>query len=45
MAAVLSAGADAARRRRVRISAIVWSLVAAFFYVGFIVLIVVRGSK
>ncbi|MBS0379108.1 MAG: hypothetical protein JSS29_11530 [Proteobacteria bacterium] len=45
MAAVLSERADAARRRRVRTSAIVWSLVAAFFYVGFMVLIVVRGSK
>ncbi len=45
MAVVLSPGADSARRRRVRNSAILWGLVAAFFYVGFMVLLVVRGSK
>jgi hypothetical protein len=32
-------------RRRVRRSALFWSAVAAFFYFGFIVLTLVRGSK
>ena len=35
----------AERRRRVRRSAIFFALVAAAFYVGFIVMMVERGSK
>ena len=45
MAAVLPATDAPARRRRVRNSAIVWSLIAAGFYLGFIVLILVRAAK
>jgi hypothetical protein len=37
--------ADEARRRRVRRSALLWALIAAGFYVGFIVLTLVRGTK
>jgi len=33
------------RRRRVRRSALLWALIAAAFYLGFIVLAVVRGTK
>ena len=33
------------RKRGVRRTAIVFSLIALFFYVGFIVLTIVRGSK
>jgi len=33
------------QRRRVRRSALLWGLIAAAFYVGFIVLAVVRGTK
>jgi hypothetical protein len=33
------------QRRRVRRSALVWSLIAAAFYVGFIILTLVRGTK
>jgi hypothetical protein len=33
------------RKRGVRRTAVVFGLIALFFYVGFIVLIVVRGSK
>jgi hypothetical protein len=33
------------RKRGVRRTAIAFGLIALFFYVGFIVLIVVRGSK
>ena len=37
---------DAEKRKRgVRRTAIVFGLIALFFYVGFIVLLVVRGSK
>jgi hypothetical protein len=36
---------DEARRRRVRRSALLWALIAAGFYVGFIVLTLVRGAK
>jgi fucose permease len=37
---------EAAKRKRgVRRTAIVFGLIALFFYVGFIVLTVVRGSK
>ena len=37
--------ADPTLRQRVRRSALIWSLVAAGFYFGFIVLTLVRGSK
>jgi hypothetical protein len=36
---------DPETRRRVRRSALFWSAIAAFFYFGFIVLTLVRGSK
>jgi len=36
---------EAGRRRRVRRSAILFALVAAAFYVGFIAMMLVRGSK
>jgi hypothetical protein len=42
-AADLQAGAQL--RRRVRRSALLWALVAATFYLGFIVLAVLRGLK
>ena len=45
MAAVLTGGEPGARRRRVRNSAILWTLIAAGFYVGFIVLILVRATR
>jgi len=33
------------RRRRVRRSALLWGLIAAAFYIGFILIAVVRGTK
>jgi hypothetical protein len=39
----LEAGAEL--RRRVRRSALLWALIAATFYLGFIVLAVMRGLK
>jgi hypothetical protein len=33
------------QRRRVRRSALLWALIAAAFYLGFIVLTLVRGSR
>ena len=36
---------EAQRRRRVRRSAILFALVAAAFYLGFIVMSIVRGMK
>ena len=33
------------QRRRVRRSALLWALIAAAFYLGFIVLAVTRGMK
>jgi uncharacterized membrane protein (DUF485 family) len=42
-AADLEAGTEL--RRRVRRSALLWSLIAATFYLGFIVLAVMRGLK
>jgi len=39
------AGDDADRRRRVRRTALLLALIAAAFYVGFIVMSVVRGAK
>ena len=41
----LPAALDEERRRRVRRSAIVFGLVAVGFYVGFIVMMLVRGAK
>jgi hypothetical protein len=46
MAAVLPGALEAdARRRRVRNSAILFSLIAAGFYLGFIVMVLVRAAK
>jgi hypothetical protein len=45
MAAVLPGADTELRRRRVRNSAILWTLIAAGFYLGFIVLILVRASQ
>ena len=36
---------EAGRRRRVRRSALLWALIAAGFYLGFIVLSLVRAAK
>jgi hypothetical protein len=42
-----AAGMEASeeQRRRVRRSALLWALIAASFYVGFIVLSLVRATK
>ena len=42
-----AAGMEASgeQRRRVRRSALLWGLIAAAFYIGFIVIAVVRGTK
>jgi hypothetical protein len=46
MSAALAQDLDAEKRKRgVRRTAIVFGLIALFFYVGFMVLIVVRGLK
>jgi hypothetical protein len=37
--------ANAEQRRRVRRSALLWGLIAAAFYLGFIVIAVVHGTK
>ena len=42
-AAGMAAGAE--RRRRVRRSALLWALIAAWFYVAFIVIAVMRSTK
>ena len=42
-AADLEAGSE--QRRRVRRSALLWGLIAAAFYLGFIVLSLVRATK
>jgi hypothetical protein len=44
MAAVLNAQ-DSARRRRVRNSAIFWALIAIGFYLGFVVLTLLRATR
>lgn len=36
---------EAGRRRRVRRSAIVFALIAAAFYIGFIAMMVARGTR
>ena len=43
ISATLSVAAQQARRRRVRRSALLFGAIAAAFYLGFIVLIVIRG--
>ena len=45
MAANGISGADRALHRRLRRSALLWALVAAAFYLGFIVLTVVRSTQ
>jgi bacteriorhodopsin len=45
MAANPMTGADRAQQRRLRRSALLWALVASAFYLGFIVLTLVRGTK
>jgi len=45
MAAALLSAESQARRRRVRNSAILWALVAGAFYLGFIVLSLVRAAQ
>jgi hypothetical protein len=45
MAAVGIEQGTSGQRRRVRRSALLWALIAAAFYVGFIILTLVRGSK
>jgi len=45
MAAVGLEQGTCEQRRRVRRSALLWALIAAAFYVGFIILTLVRGSK
>ena len=37
--------ADPGRRRRARRSAWLWALIAAAFYLGFILMTLVRGSR
>jgi predicted secreted protein len=41
----MAAPHELARRRRVRRTALVCAAVALFFYLGFIVLMLVRGSR
>ncbi len=41
----VTAGEASEQRRRVRRSALLWGLIAAAFYVGFIVMTLVRGSR
>ena len=45
MASVPGAIDEAERRRRVRRSAILFGLIAAGFYVGFIVMMLVRATR
>ena len=46
MSTTLAQDDDAEKRKRgIRRTAIVFGLIALFFYVGFMVLIVVKGSK
>jgi hypothetical protein len=40
-----ASGAEEARRRSVRRTALVFALIAAGFYFGFILMMLVRGSK
>lgn len=45
MAAALVSAESQARRRRVRNSAILWGLIAGAFYLGFIVLALLRAAQ
>jgi hypothetical protein len=45
MAATLMTEEPGARTRRIRRSALLWMAVAAAFYVGFIVMMLVRASR
>jgi hypothetical protein len=45
MEAAEVAGDSSEQRRRVRRAALFWALIAAAFYLGFIILTLVRGSK
>ncbi len=45
MASMTVARDDGARRRRVRRSALLWASLALAFYLGFIVMMLVRGSR
>jgi hypothetical protein len=45
MAAESTAGEDRTQQRRLRRAALLWALVAAAFYLGFIVLTLVRSTK
>jgi len=45
MASLPVAEDDAARRRRVRRSALLWASIALAFYLGYIILTLVRGSR
>jgi len=43
--AAAGTGTSGEQRRRVRRSALLWGLIAAAFYIGFILIAVVRGTK
>ena len=45
MTAVSVTDDPAERRRRVRRSALLWALIAAAFYLGFIVMMLARATK
>jgi hypothetical protein len=45
MQGVSMAPGPSEQRRRVRRSALLWALFAAAFYIGFIILTLVRGAK
>jgi hypothetical protein len=45
MAAASMPGDTSGQRRRVRRSALLWALIAVAFYLGFIILTLVRGSR
>ena len=45
MPAVSAPSGVSGQQRRVRRSALLWALIAVAFYVGFIVLTLVRGAK
>ena len=45
LSAVGAGPAESERRRRVRRTAIIFTLIAAGFYFGFIIMMLVRGSK
>jgi predicted nucleic acid-binding Zn ribbon protein len=45
MAAVGAMRPTSEQRRRVRRSALLWALIAAAFYLGFIILMLLRGHR